>query len=134
MINRKLKVFENDIRGFENIIGTTQVEPVSNVINPGGFTDGDRILYFLRSLLDPKHIIYLIGMDFSNVIGKYSKPEIKENKVGDDIKIKKLSYAVQLLEWLFERIDNPIYFLNSKKVSERFDYLSLEDFKVQFHY
>ncbi|GAI68912.1 unnamed protein product, partial [marine sediment metagenome] len=46
------------------VIGTTQVEPVENLVNSGGFTDGDRILSFISSLLLPKHELYLIGMDY----------------------------------------------------------------------
>ena len=127
----KLKNFEENIIKFDNIIGTTQVEPIINIINPGGFTDGDRILYFLRSLLQPSHSVYLIGMDFSNIIGKYSKPGMIEPKAGTPTKIKKLTYAVKLLEWLLDDIDNMIYFLNSEHVSEKFNYLSLEEFSNQ---
>ena len=45
---KNLKLFKNEIIKFKNIIGTTQVEPDRNLVNPGGFTDGDRILYFLK--------------------------------------------------------------------------------------
>jgi uncharacterized Rossmann fold enzyme len=130
----KLKHFKEDIISFENIIGTTQVEPVVNIINPGGFTDGDRVLYFLRSLLHPWHNIYFIGMDFSNVIGKYSKPDMIEHKEGTSLKQKKLSYAVELLEWLLDGIDNEIYFLNSKRISHKFNYLTFDEFREQLLY
>lgn len=42
----KLKYFEKNILKHKNVVGTTQVEPSENLINPGGFTDGDRILFF----------------------------------------------------------------------------------------
>ena len=127
----KLNSFKNDIIKLKNIIGTTQSEPVHNVINPGGFTDGDRILFFLRSLLFPYHKLYLIGMDFNNIIGKYSKPDIIENKEGNPVKIKKLQFAVQLLIWILERVENQVYFVNSEVISEKFNYLSLEEFNKQ---
>ena len=45
----KLTFFKNEIISFPNLIVTTQVEPIENVINSGGFTDGDRILFFITS-------------------------------------------------------------------------------------
>ena len=125
----KLKFFEKKILDFEKIIGTTQVEPLKNLINPGGFTDGDRILYFLRKLLIPKHLIFLIGMDFSSIIGKYSKPEMAENQKANPIKLKKLQYAVELIEMIIKEIKNEIYFVNSNVVSKKFKYISIEEFK-----
>ena len=95
----ELREFEKEILNSKNIIGTTQVEPLDNMINAGGFTDGDRIFYFLRSLLSPDQILFLIGMDFGKTIGKYSKPEITNDEIGDSIKIKKLQYALELIEW-----------------------------------
>ena len=115
----KLKSFKDEILIFKNIIGTTQVEPSENLINPGGFTDGDRILYFLRTLLEPKHQIFLIGMDFQNIIGKYSKLELYENQEGNAIKIKKLKFATDLIEWIMHLINNEIYFVNSKFISDK---------------
>ncbi len=125
----KLKSFKDEILIFKNVIGTTQVEPSKNLINPGGFTDGDRILYFLRTLLEPKHQIFLIGMDFQNIIGKYSKLNINENQEGNAIKIKKLKFAIELIEWIMHLIKNEIYFVNSKFISDKFNYLSIEEFK-----
>ncbi|MFX1287626.1 MAG: 6-hydroxymethylpterin diphosphokinase MptE-like protein, partial [Promethearchaeota archaeon] len=57
----RLKYFKNQILNFPKVIGTTQVKPIENLINSGGFTDGDRILFFIASLLIPKHELYLIG-------------------------------------------------------------------------
>ncbi len=77
---KALKFFKNEILKFKNIIGTTQVESNVNLINPGGFTDGDRILYFIRSLLSSFHIIFLIGMDFGSIIGKFSKLDVDRSQ------------------------------------------------------
>ncbi|MFX1338170.1 MAG: 6-hydroxymethylpterin diphosphokinase MptE-like protein [Promethearchaeota archaeon] len=122
--------FKENIVNFPNIIGTTQVEPIDNVINPGGFTDGDRILFFIRTLLKPHNKLYLIGMDFNDIIGKYSKPSLIEHYLGPPTKIKKLNYAVKLIEWLTERISNNLFFLNSKLSSKRFKYLTIEEFSA----
>jgi uncharacterized Rossmann fold enzyme len=124
----KLKIFKNDIINFHNIIGTTQVEPLDNVINPGGFTDGDRIVYFLRKLINPSQKLFLIGMDFMNIVGKYSKLDLKENREGTMNKKKKLKYGIKLLEWIMPKIRNEIYFVNSNKISEKFSYISIENF------
>lgn len=125
----KLYNFRDEILISENVIGTTQVEPSKNLINPGGFTDGDRILYFLRTMLSPKHQIFLIGMDFQNIIGKYSKLDMNENQEGSAVKIKKLKFAIRLIEWLSHLMKNEIYFVNSKFISDKFKYLSIEEFK-----
>jgi uncharacterized Rossmann fold enzyme len=124
----KLKFFEDEIREFENIIGTTQIEPVPNLLNPGGFTDGDRILYFIRTLLSSFHTLYLIGMDFGNVIGKYSKLDVKKNQEASLIKQKKLQYAIKLIKWLKNKIQNDIYFVNSKFIIQDFLNLTIDEF------
>ena len=123
----KLIYFEKDILEFENVIGTTQVEPLENVINPGGFTDGDRILFFIRKLLNPSQTIFLIGMDFKDIVGKYSKLDIKSDQEGTLIKKKKLRYAIELLEWIKTKIVNEMYFVNSEIVSDKFKYISIYD-------
>lgn len=123
----KLIQFEKRILRFQNIIGTTQVEPLENVLNPGGFTDGDRILYFIHKLIKPLQKLYFIGMDFDNIIGKYSKLNIKKNQEGTKSKIKKLQYGIELLEWIKTRIKNEVYVVNSKIFSEKFNYISVSD-------
>lgn len=124
----KLNLFERDILNFNNVIGTTQVEPVENLINPGGFTDGDRILFFLKSFLLPYQSLFLIGMDFEKKVGKYSKPFIKKDIKATKIKSKKLKYAKELIEWLINNINNDIFLVNSESKSPFFKKLSLETF------
>lgn len=126
-INR-LKHFKKNILKFHNIIGTTQVEPLEDVISPGGFTDGDRIVYFIHKLISTSQKLFFIGMDFHDIIGKYSKLDIIDNKEGSRIKKKKLKYGVELLEWIISRIKNEVYFVNSPQISDKFNYISLSDF------
>lgn len=130
----KLKYFEKDIINHEKVLGTTQAEPVDDLINPGGFTDGDRILYFLRSFLLPKHKIFFIGMDFGNIIGKYSKPGMALNQEGSPIKVRKLKYAFDLIDWINNKIKNDIYFVNSKQKFKKFNYISLDEFKREIQF
>ena len=123
----KLIQFEKNILRFQNIIGTTQVEPLENVLNPGGFTDGDRILYFIHKLIKPLQKLYFIGMDFDNIIGKYSKLNLKKNLEGTKRKIKKLRYGIELLEWIKTRIKNEVYVVNSNIFSDKFNNISVSD-------
>ncbi len=50
---------------FTNVLGTTQAQPLGNIYNFGGFTDGDRAI-FLAVALGASEIT-LAGMDFLNV-------------------------------------------------------------------
>ncbi len=128
----KIRFFRKSIIRFKKVIGTTQVEPNVNVINPGGFTDGDRILFFLRGLLAPFHKLFLIGMDFKNVVGKYSKLHLEKNQVGNPIKQKKLHYAVELINWIKKKIKNEIYFINSALRTNNFTNLSIKEFITNY--
>jgi hypothetical protein len=72
---------------------------VGNIYNFGGFTDGDRALFFAVEL--GAKIIILAGMDFGGVVTKYSRPDMDTVEgEADEIKILKLKYAKRLVEWL----------------------------------
>lgn len=77
---------------FKRASGTTQVLPLPNIRNYGGFTDGDRCV-FLAEAMGAERII-LAGMDFGKEIGKYSKQEFDPCE-----KRKKLRIGKNLLEW-----------------------------------
>jgi uncharacterized Rossmann fold enzyme len=79
---------------FKKLIATTQVMPLENVYNFGGFTDGDRCV-FLAEEFGAKKIV-LIGMDFGNSIGPYSKEKV-ENM---ELKKQKMHAGKRLLEML----------------------------------
>jgi uncharacterized Rossmann fold enzyme len=79
---------------FRYLIGSTQVMPVKNVYNFGGFTDGDRCV-FLAEEFGAKEIV-LIGMEFGNNIGKYSKELVKNI----ELKKEKMKAGKRLLEML----------------------------------
>ncbi|GAI11147.1 unnamed protein product, partial [marine sediment metagenome] len=124
----KINQFENEIINFKNVIGTTQVEPIDNILNPGGFTDGDRILFFLRSLLKPSQKLFLIGMDFKNTVGRYSKLNIEYNQEGSQVKKRKLQFAVELIRWIRNKLKNDLFFINSEIVNNQFNYITIEEF------
>lgn len=123
-----LKKISNEVKIANNIIGTTQVEPKSIILNPGGFTDGDRVLYFLKNFIRPNQKIFFIGMDFGEVVGRYSKPEYSENQKAKPIKLKKLQYAEKLLEWIIKKLKNEIYFINSKISSNYVQIISIKQY------
>ena len=80
----------NYARYFERRFGTTQIEPVWNVYNFGGFTDGDRGVFLAHHFGAKK--IHLVGFDFKN-------PRLK---LGKDMekKRKKLLWAKKLIDYL----------------------------------
>ncbi len=84
---------------LKRVLGTTQSTPVGNVYNFGGFTDGDRALFFAVEW--GAKIIILAGMDFGAVVTKYSRPDMDTVEgEADEIKYLKLKYAKRLVEWL----------------------------------
>ena len=86
---------------FNNVLGTTQAQPVGNVYNFGGFTDGDRAI-FLAVALGASEIT-LAGMDFGDIVTKYSRPNIPTDVAeADEFKKKKLVYAEELTNWVIE--------------------------------
>ena len=89
---------------FNNVLGTTQAQPVGNLYNFGGFTDGDRAM-FLAVALGASEMT-LAGMDFGDVVTKYSRPNIsKSTQKADEIKRKKLEYASNFTQWISENED-----------------------------
>lgn len=103
-----IEAFKSKIRRLKLVIGTTQTYPKPPIINPGGFTDGDRILYFL-SHLPPTFKILLIGMDFGPIVGKFSKPILTTDVPATAIKAQKLAIAVELLSKLLPSLPQPVY-------------------------
>ena len=84
---------------FSNVIGTTQAQPVGNIYNFGGFTDGDRAI-FLAVALGASEIT-LAGMDFGDIVTRYSRPNLKTDLAeADEFKKKKLMYAARLTQWI----------------------------------
>ena len=96
---------------LDNILATTQSNPLENVYNFGGFTDGDRCL-FLAIKLGAKNV-FLAGMDFGKIITRYSRPDIEGNEGNaDSVKELKLKYAKKLVEWAAENEDINIFNLS----------------------
>ncbi|MBE6512582.1 MAG: DUF115 domain-containing protein [Methanobrevibacter olleyae] len=89
---------------FDKILGTTQSVPIGHLYNFGGFTDGDRAMFFTLALGCEEMV--LAGMDFGTTVTKYSRPNIEgETGPADEIKTKKLIFAERLLNWIKENTD-----------------------------
>jgi uncharacterized Rossmann fold enzyme len=104
---------------FTHVIGSTQMMPVKNVYNFGGFTDGDRCV-FLAEEFGASEII-LVGMDFGREIGRYSKDFIKDSK----LKVKKMKVARKLLEMLSKRSSSRL-FDTSKRPIKGYSFYMIE--------
>ena len=89
-----IKMLKKLVPKFKKLVGSTQVVPIENVHNFGGFTDGDRGV-FLAEEFGAKKIV-LVGMDFGNRIGKYSKKKVKDA----ELKKQKMEAGKRLLEML----------------------------------
>ncbi len=85
---------------MEKVLGSTQVEPLSNVFLWGGFTDGDRACFF-ASHYKPRSIV-LAGMDFGNIVGHWSKPGRTEDFPAPRRKLIKMDIAQSLLRYLWD--------------------------------
>lgn len=89
---------------FTSVLGTTQAQPIGNLYNFGGFTDGDRAM-FLAVALNASEIT-LAGMDFGDIVTKYSRPNIETDTAeADDFKKKKLKYAEKFTQWIIDNED-----------------------------
>jgi len=88
-----------DILPKEGIIGTTQTKKTLKVKNLGGFTDGDRAAYLTANM--HAETLILIGYDFGEIVGKFSKPDSKdEDFLASERKLSKFTIAKKLLSQL----------------------------------
>lgn len=75
-----------------HVAGTCQVEPPSPLLNPGGFTDGDRAVHLALALGAAE--VRLIGFDLGGPPGRYS------GRYDPALKPRKLAWAGRLIERL----------------------------------
>ena len=61
------------------MIWSVRIEPLVMIENFGGFTDGDRAVFFASRFGAAK--IFLFGMDFGSKIGTYSRTKKSEMKI-----------------------------------------------------
>jgi len=97
------------VKKMKNVVGSTQTRKFGKIENFGGFTDGDRCV-FLAEYFDARKIV-LIGMDFGQKIGKYSKQRIVDRKT----KMKKLKFGKKIVEWLGTKAKADLFSTNRIK-------------------
>jgi hypothetical protein len=83
-----------------NVLPTTQAAPTGPVVNPGGFTDGDRAA-FLADHCGAAELVF-VGWDFDD-------PDV------DPMKARKLVWAERLLYWLERRRDERFAVLEGRR-------------------
>ncbi len=59
-----MEALRKEVPRLKRVIGTTQSEPLKNVYNFGGFTDGDRCVFLAKEM--EARSIKLIGFDFKD--------------------------------------------------------------------
>jgi uncharacterized Rossmann fold enzyme len=96
------------------LMGTTQNKPLSYVKNFGGFTDGDRCVFFAAEM--EATTIFLFGFDFGNKIGRFSKPDLIQDEFASENKIKKLQWAERLISELSKETKSLIIQVNGTNV------------------
>jgi uncharacterized Rossmann fold enzyme len=89
---------------LRHVIGSTQVMPMNNVYNFGGFTDGDRSVFLAEELGASK--IILVGMDLGNEIGKYYSKTMFQDS---ELKKAKMKVAKKLLTMLAVRTRSELF-------------------------
>jgi uncharacterized Rossmann fold enzyme len=104
---------------LRHVIGSTQVMPVENVYNFGGFTDGDRCV-FLADEFGAEEIV-LVGMEFGDRIGEHSKKVVKNV----ELKREKMKVGKRLLEMLAKRSRSRL-FDTSQRPIRGFTHLNIE--------
>ncbi|APW98979.1 hypothetical protein CHINAEXTREME_14880 [Halobiforma lacisalsi AJ5] len=82
------------------VLPTTQAAPADHVVNPGGFTDGDRAA-FLADWLGAVDLVF-VGWDFDD-------PDVSP------IKARKLEWAERLLYWLESRREERFGVLDGRR-------------------
>jgi uncharacterized Rossmann fold enzyme len=88
---------------FKHLIGSTQIKPVENVYNFGGFTDGDRCV-FLADEFRAKEIV-LVGMELKDRVSNYSTDAMKNV----ELKKAKMIAGKRLLEMLAKRSNSQLF-------------------------
>ena len=88
------------VPGLGEVLGSTQVRPTERAFLWGGFTDGDRACH-IAAEYGPSELI-LAGMDFGNIVGKWSKPNHSDHFQASTRKRIKLQIAEELISNLLQ--------------------------------
>jgi uncharacterized Rossmann fold enzyme len=114
-----VKELKKIVPTLRHVIGSTQVMPVENVYNFGGFTDGDRCVFLADEF--GAEAITLVGMEFGDRIGEHSKKVVKNV----ELKREKMKVGKRLLEMLAQRSRSRL-FDTSKRPIRGFTHLNIQ--------
>ncbi|MHA1755027.1 MAG: 6-hydroxymethylpterin diphosphokinase MptE-like protein [Candidatus Odinarchaeia archaeon] len=113
---------------IEKAVGTCQVDHTQpNMYNIGGFTDGDRAIC-LCEIFKVKQA-YLIGMDFGDIEGVYSKPYTKKERKVSRSKRIKFDYAIKIIKDVTAKNAEKYCVLFMKSEIDFLPFLKFEEFK-----
>lgn len=98
-----VNILKKMVPKFKHLIGSTQIKPVENVYNFGGFTDGDRCV-FLADEFRAKEIV-LVGMELKDRVSNYSTDAMKNV----ELKKAKMIAGKRLLEMLAKRSNSQLF-------------------------
>ena len=119
------------LRFSRRFVVTTQIEAIYPVFNFGGFTDGDRAVILALSFY-PKTMV-LAGMDFGDVVGKYSKPWMDKDSIAVPKKRIKLDFGRRIISEALCRSNVEIYVLPPTNIDKCVNVLySIDDIKKRF--
>ncbi|MHA1269593.1 MAG: 6-hydroxymethylpterin diphosphokinase MptE-like protein [Candidatus Helarchaeota archaeon] len=107
-----------------DILGTVQTKPLGNLVNYGGFTDGDRCIFLALKFKVSK--IILVGFDFGPVVGEYSKPGLQEHNATQNKSIK-LEFASFLISKILKRYKIKIFSLSKETNVKGLKYISKDE-------
>ncbi|WEU40900.1 MAG: DUF115 domain-containing protein [Candidatus Odinarchaeum yellowstonii] len=110
---------------FSKTLGTCQVDFNNKILNIGGFTDGDRAVCLCEVFNADS--VFLLGMDFGFMIGRFSKPYLKTTVEADAAKRRKLIYAMNIIEELIFNSKVKYYCLLHNSELARIPVIGLEE-------
>jgi uncharacterized Rossmann fold enzyme len=119
------------LRLSRRFVVTTQIEAIYPLFNFGGFTDGDRAVILALSFY-PQTVV-LAGMDFGDVVGKYSKPWMDRNSIAVPKKRIKLDFGRRIVSEVLCRSNVEIYIFPPTSIDKCVNVLySVDDMKKRF--
>ncbi|MEM2109787.1 MAG: 6-hydroxymethylpterin diphosphokinase MptE-like protein, partial [Candidatus Odinarchaeota archaeon] len=121
------KIKNYPTRLLSRTLGTCQVDFNKNILNIGGFTDGDRAVCLCECF--EAGTVFLLGMDFGYTVGSYSKPHLNRAVKASLVKRRKMVYAMNIIKELVFNSDIKYYCLLQSSELDSIPVMKMEEFK-----
>lgn len=121
------KIKNYPVRFLSRTLGTCQADFDKNILNIGGFTDGDRAVCLCECF--EAETVFLLGMDFGYTVGRYSKPYLNSTVKASLVKRRKMVYAMNIIKELVFNSDIKYYCLLQSSELDSIPVMKLEEFK-----